>query len=101
MICSSVKEGHECTFMRKTGCQFNGGSCHTIVEQCVGCQKAKEFPTGAYCLVFPEPAAKWRIGRCNMATHVKAEEVKATAKLNPLKASKKMNPLKASKRKAA
>jgi hypothetical protein len=101
MICSTVKEGHECMFMRKTGCHFNGGSCHPIVEACVGCQRAKEFATGSYCLVFPEPAAKWRVGTCNMATHINAGEVPVAAKMNPLKASKKLNPLKASKRKAA
>jgi len=87
-------------FMRKTGCQYNGGSCHAIVEKCEGCQKAQEFPTGNYCLVFPDPAAKWRIGTCNMATHIESEK-KVVAKLNPIKASKKMNPLKASKRQAA
>lgn len=89
MLCASVKEGVECAFMSKSGCQFNGGSCHTIVEQCEGCQKVKEFPTGKYCLIFPDPAIKWRIGNCNMATHTKAAAAKAQAKLNPLKASKR------------
>ena len=89
MICNSVKEGVECFFMNKNGCQFNGGSCHQIAEQCAGCQKAKEFPTGKYCLNFPEPTVKWRMGICNMATHVKAASTKKEAKLNPLKASKR------------
>lgn len=75
--------------MDKKGCQFNGGSCHPIVEQCEGCQKAKEFPTGVYCLVFPDPASKWRIGNCNMATHLKTSNKKGNGKLNPLKASKR------------
>jgi hypothetical protein len=75
--------------MSKKGCQFNGGSCHPIVEQCEGCQKVKEFPTGKYCLIFPDPAIKWRIGNCNMATHMKAAGTKAQAKVNPLKASKR------------
>lgn len=89
MRCETVKQGHECFFMQKSGCQFNGGSCHPIVEQCKGCQKAKDFATGTYCLAFPDPAAKWRIGRCNMATHVKVENKQPTQKLNPLKASKR------------
>ncbi len=88
MVCTSTKEGVECAFMSKKGCQFNGGTCHPIVEQCEGCQKIHEFPTGKYCLAFPDPASKWRKGVCNMATHVKTEGKKA-GKINPLKASKR------------
>ncbi len=75
--------------MSKKGCGFNGGTCHMIVEQCEGCQKVKEFPTGKYCLSFPDPAAKWRTGTCNMATHLQAAEKKTNGKINPLKASKR------------
>jgi hypothetical protein len=92
MVCTNVKQGVECFFMSKNGCQFNGGACHQIVEQCVGCQKTKEFPAGKYCLIFPEPAVKWRTGKCGMATHV--------AKTGPAKEPPKINPLKASKRAA-
>jgi len=89
MLCTSVKEGSDCFFMTKKGCEFNGGTCHTIIEQCEGCQKANAFPAGNYCLAFPDPAAKWRTGNCNMATHMKAASKKGTGKLNPLKASKR------------
>jgi hypothetical protein len=89
MVCSSVKEGYECTFMSKKGCQFNGGNCHPIVEMCEGCQRVTEFPSGTYCLVFPDPQAKWRLGNCNMATHIKEEGKKENGKINPLKASKR------------
>ena len=89
MVCTSVKEGYECFFMNKKGCDFNGGSCHQIVEQCEGCQKVKEFPAGTFCLSFPDPAARWRIGTCSMATHLKASNGKGNGKLNPLKASKR------------
>jgi len=75
--------------MTKKGCEFNGGTCHTVVEQCEGCEKAVEFSTGVYCLSFPDPAAKWRTGRCNMATHLKSSIKKGNGKLNPLKASKR------------
>jgi hypothetical protein len=88
MICTTVKEGAECAFMTKKGCSFNGGSCHPIVEACVGCERAKQYPTGQYCVNFPDPAAKWRRGTCNMATHMKSE-VKAQGFVNPLKASKR------------
>jgi hypothetical protein len=89
MICETVKKGVDCAFMGKSGCQFNGGACHPIVEQCVGCQKVKEFPTGKYCLSFPEPAVKWRTGRCPMATHLQMPTQKPAVKVNPLKASKR------------
>jgi hypothetical protein len=88
MKCVSLKEGYECFFMKKSGCQFNGGACQQIIEQCEGCQKAKEFPAGKYCLAFPEPAAKWRSGNCSMATHLQVVK-KEVAKVNPLKASKR------------
>jgi len=89
MVCTSVKAGIECFFMNKDGCQFNGGACHQIVEQCEGCQKVMELPKGKYCISFPDPTVKWRRGNCNMATHVKVVTVKTTEKLNPLKASKR------------
>lgn len=89
MVCATVKEGSECLFMGKKGCQFNGGNCHPIVEQCEGCQKIKEFPAGIYCLSFPEPATKWRVGNCSMASHLKVSKAKGNGKLNPLKASKR------------
>ncbi len=89
MVCTSVKEGLDCYFMSNQGCQFNGGTCHEIVEQCEGCQKAQVFPTGSFCIAFPDPASKWRLGKCNMATHMKEAAKKEAAKINPLKASKR------------
>jgi hypothetical protein len=89
MVCATVKEGIDCFFMTKSGCQFNGGNCHQVVEQCEGCQRAQSFPTGTYCLSFPDPAGKWRFGICNMATHMKAANGKTNEKINPLKASKR------------
>jgi hypothetical protein len=47
------------------------------------------FPTGKYCLVFPDPTAKWRLGNCNMAIHLKGTSKNKNGKLNPLKASKR------------
>ncbi|MCP4681423.1 MAG: hypothetical protein GY864_03735 [Desulfobacterales bacterium] len=89
MVCSSVKEGVECNFMDKKGCRFNGGTCHSIVEQCEGCDRLGDFSAGSYCLVFPDPSAKWRMGNCNMATHLKVAKKKSNGKVNPLKASKR------------
>ena len=89
MICTTVKQGVECFFMDKNGCQFNGGNCHQIVEQCGDCHKIKEFPTGKYCLSFPDPTIKWRLGTCSLASHVKTFSGERKVKLNPLKASKR------------
>lgn len=89
MICVTVKKGIECAFMGKNGCQFNGGACHPIIEKCIGCLKVKEFPTGKYCISFPDPAAKWRTGQCAMATHRQVTTPTQTVKVNPLKASKR------------
>ena len=89
MVCTTVKEGVECSFMSKKGCQFNGGACHPIIEQCEVCQKVTDLPAGKYCSVFPDPSAKWRSGNCSMATHIEKDVGKGTRKINPLKASKR------------
>jgi len=92
MRCETVKPGIECMFMKKGGCAYNGGSCHPVVEQCQGCERAKEFPAGVYCTVFPDPRAKWSNGSgCSMATHLKKMQTVAppARKVNPLKASKR------------
>lgn len=89
MICTTVRSGHDCTFMKKGGCSFRGGSCHPIVEQCRGCNRIVTHNSASYCASAPEPALKWRSGVCNLATHVKAEAGKAENKINPIKASKR------------
>ena len=61
-----------------------------IVESCQGCDRTTNVDDGVYCKSYPNPAAKWRLGVCNFATHVKAQ-VKVAAKVNPLKASKRAN----------
>ena len=89
MICETVKKGMDCLFMTKKGCDYNGGTCHSIVENCQGCGHIKEYPTGQYCMSYPEPAAKWRHGRCNFATHIQDDGPKEVKKVNALKASKR------------
>jgi len=91
MICQTTKKGVECFFMTKTGCSYNGGTCYPIVEQCNGCGKIQELPTGNYCISYPQPELKWKAGKCNFATHIVREA----------KQEKVVNALKASKRKAA
>ncbi|MDY6880617.1 MAG: PxxKW family cysteine-rich protein [Desulfatiglans sp.] len=89
MLCTTVKEGIECSFMSKKGCQFNGGACHPIVDKCEGCQKVSDLEAGKYCSAFPDPSAKWRFGNCSMATHIKKDTKQGNGKINPLKASKR------------
>ncbi|MBN1547651.1 MAG: PxxKW family cysteine-rich protein [Syntrophaceae bacterium] len=89
MLCQTVKEGVECTFMSKNGCTFIGGSCKTIIESCVGCNKVVEYPTGQYCKVYADPASRWTTGKCAIASHVSRDIKETTQKINPLKASKR------------
>ena len=89
MDCTTVKPGVECAFMTKNGCSFNGGTCHPIVEQCEGCNRASECVSGWYCTACPDPSLKWKNGKCNLATHVKTSATENGAKINPLKASKR------------
>ena len=89
MICQTVKEGTECFFMTKKGCDFNGGTCYEVVENCTGCDRAKEYSAGKYCSSYPHPEIKWRQGKCNFATHIEEESPKEQKKLNALKASKR------------
>lgn len=90
MNCTTIKEGTDCGFMTKSGCSFNEGHCNPVSEQCDGCNQIKEFPNGRYCLTYGNPEAKWTLGRCNFATHIKMEK-KVEKKVNPLKASKRMS----------
>jgi hypothetical protein len=89
MLCTTVKTGVDCALMTKAGCGFNGGACNPVVDTCEGCQKIKELPTGRYCASYPNPAAKWKTGNCNFATHIKVEKAQPQGKVNPIKASKR------------
>ena len=90
MNCATVKAGTECAFMTKSGCGYNGGSCHQIVNECEGCQRVVELPGGRYCNSYPNPSSKWKTNHCNFATHAKlASQSQQQAKVNPLKASKR------------
>lgn len=89
MVCQTVKTGVECVFMSKNGCSFNGGSCHSVIEKCEGCNKIIEAGTGKYCMIYPDPSIKWATGICPTASHVKKAAEEKIQKINPLKASKR------------
>jgi hypothetical protein len=69
--------------------KFTDGSFLPIIEQCSGCDRAVEAEGGQFCDTYMNPAAKWRLGICNFATHAKPEVQVATIRINPLKAAKR------------
>ncbi|MCA1988420.1 MAG: PxxKW family cysteine-rich protein [Desulfarculus sp.] len=89
MQCTTNRPGMECGFMSGKGCGYSGGTCHPIVESCQGCDRTVTAGEMVYCKSYPDPAAKWRFGPCNFATHIKAEVKEDSKKINPLKASKR------------
>jgi hypothetical protein len=89
MICTTIRNDMECSFMTAKGCSYNGGVCQGLVEACDGCGRSKEFSAGWFCTACPAPAVKWKNGNCNLATHVTTEVVTNKVKINPLKASKR------------
>lgn len=89
MQCITLKQGAECAFMTRKGCNFNGGRCHTVVDKCEGCSRTENYAEGTFCTVVPNPARKWNGGTCNFATHIERKVATQTQKLNPLKASKR------------
>lgn len=74
---------------KNTEAAIGSGLFATIVEQCNGCDRIIEVNALQYCKTYASPAAKWRLGICNFATHVKPEIVTAKTRVNPLKASKR------------
>ena len=89
MICTTIRNGVDCTFMTAKGCSYNGGLCHETIETCNGCNRVKEFSAGWYCTACPEPSLKWKNGNCNLASHVTITVGESKTKINPLKASKR------------
>lgn len=54
-----------------------------IIEQCIGCNKVEADPdlpnnksTSSYqkCLVYINPTSKWKLGNCNLASHITVED---------------------------
>ena len=73
---------------KTAGCGGQRLCSFPVVEQCNGCERMREFDGEQFCSSYPAPARKWAVGRCNFATHAKAQ-ANAAAKVNPLKASKR------------
>jgi hypothetical protein len=68
---------------------YASGKFQPVVEKCEGCDRIVEVESIRYCRTYAEPMAKWKLGLCNFATHVKPEITIAKIRINPLKASKR------------
>jgi len=84
-IAKSTKIGQD----RDDSARYSSGLFNPISEKCEGCERIIEVSSTRYCRTYIAPEAKWRIGICNFATHVKPEIITAKTKVNPLKASKR------------
>jgi len=66
-----------------------GRTNKAIIPQCEGCGHIITVGEGKVCKAYADPAAKWRFGPCNFATHVQRTIETETKKVNPLKAAKR------------
>jgi hypothetical protein len=73
---------------------YADGRFQPIIDKCDGCGRIVEAANTKYCRSYVNPAAKWKLGFCNFATHAKPEIAVVKIRVNPLKAAKR-----ASKRK--
>lgn len=68
---------------------YTTGIFSPVIDKCEGCERIIEVDSQKFCKTYAAPAAKWKLGLCNFATHVKPEILTSTVKVNPLKASKR------------
>ena len=68
---------------------YSSGLFKSIIDKCEGCDRIVTVAEGRYCLTYADPPAKWRLGICNFATHVKPDITAASVRVNPLKAAKR------------
>ncbi len=69
--------------------KYSAGPFQPISEKCEGCDRVVVEEATSYCKTYAQPAAKWRLGLCNFATHAKPEINIVKVRINPLKASKR------------
>jgi hypothetical protein len=78
----------------KATVNYSDGRFQPVIDKCEGCGRIVEQEEMKYCKSYLSPAAKWKLGFCNFATHAKPEINIIKVRINPLKAAKR-----ASKRK--
>jgi len=61
--------------------QTSGSPARPVVEQCLGCDRIVKEADVQHCAAFAFPDAKWRLGTCSMATHIKADTGKSAEKV--------------------
>ena len=70
--------------MNGSALQTGVSTARPVVEQCLGCDrilKNLKETDGQRCSAFAFPDAKWRLGPCSMATHIKADTGKGAEKV--------------------
>ena len=75
--------------MEAAGKSLSAANFKPVVEKCEGCERIVEESGSKFCQTYMNPAAKWRLGLCNFATHAKPEIVVTKIRVNPLKAAKR------------
>ena len=85
-ICTTVREGIPCIFMKKDkGCTFVDGYCRPTIDQCKGCEHSKN----QYCDAYMNPITPWTYWKeCPLATHLDKKESVEKKVLDPRKAAK-------------
>lgn len=68
---------------------YSSGIFNPVIDKCEGCERIIEVESQRFCKTYAAPEAKWKLGMCNFATHVKPEISANKVKINPLKASKR------------
>ena len=68
---------------------YMDGSFKEIAEKCDGCERIIEVKSTRICKTYIDPEAKWRLGICNFASHIKPEIKVQKVRINPIKASKR------------
>ena len=61
--------------------QTSAPASRPVVEQCLGCDRILKEADGQRCSAFAFPDAKWRLGNCSLATHIKADTGKGAEKV--------------------
>lgn len=74
---------------KQTAVSYSDGNFKPVIDKCEGCERIVEDSGSQYCQSYLNPAAKWRLGICNFATHAKPEITIAKIRVNPLKAAKR------------
>ncbi len=68
---------------------YSDGGFQPVIDKCDGCSRIVEQEDKKFCMSFLDPAAKWKLGFCNFATHAKPEINITKVRINPLKAAKR------------